>query len=262
MNIKQTLQQSLKVMNAKIIYVMVADLLFYISLFGIYVLFTKVINTIIRKLTANLGIINEVQNIFAIGTLPGPDSPLLEQAVTLKATFVWGIVHIILLALLTLAVAIVVGSLFKSFIWSRTLNQKFSLKYFLRFSLVSLAWVYPWIILFLVMAIGVKPQFMTFMPTILLLLFSYFTLIIYSSFTEKGSIKVIVGKAKLGMTRIKHFGFPALISLAVLAAYMVLTFLVASVFPRIISTLFITIAFLMYSAWVRKYFSLVTKHVA
>lgn len=163
--------------------------------------------------------------------------------------FYFLLIATVILILLTI---IIDWSIFKGLAWGFTVKRKFNFKFFLRFFLLNLAWLGIFIILIFLFAFAFKQELLPIYMSILLIVWIYFTNIIYALFTKKGDLKSIKKAFKLGFTKVHYFILPYTVLLVILLIIYFIMSLITFL-PYGIGLALIILILLFYFAWARFY---------
>lgn len=152
--------------------------------------------------------------------------------------------------ILFIIIIILIYTLFKGLIYCKTLNKKFSLKYYYKFILLNLIWLTSCILISYAL-LRLLPNFYFFL--LLLILWAYFTLILYIDFTEKLKIKsAIESLYKIGIMNFHKIITPYLYALAVFIIIALVSMLFIFI-PDLLSSILSSILLLLFMAWLRFY---------
>ena len=227
---------SFKKIDLKIFPIVFFDLAFYSLVPLIAIATFKIIQN--KALAINLP-----QNLLQLGA---------ENAEKLLANlrgFYFLLIAMIILMFITI---IIDWSIFKGLAWSFTLKKKFNLKFLLRFFLLNLVWLGIFITLIILFAIAFKEIALPIYMLIFLIIWIYFTNIIYTLFIKNPNIKSIKKAFKLGFTKIHYFILPYLVLIIILLIIYAIMFLITFL-PYGIGLTIMVLMLLFYLAWARFY---------
>lgn len=227
---------SFKRIDLRIFFIAFFDLVFYFLVFLISITTFSIIQK--KAFTISLP-----QNIVELGA-----ENLEKMLVAVRAFYFLLIIMLILMFLMI----IIDYSIFKGLAWGFTIKRKFNFKYFLRFFLLNLIWLSIFIVLaFLFSIIFNEIAFLIYL-FILLLVWIYFTNIIYTLFVKKEDIKSILKAFKLGFTKIHYFILPYIIlGIILLIIFFIMNLVIF--LPYGIGLTIIILLLLFYLAWARFY---------
>gem|GEM_PF-4637802 len=151
-------------------------------------------------------------------------------------------------------------SVFKGLIWLAILKQKPSAKYFQKFLLLNLCWLFIWCIPGIIVLWGLKPNYFIYVLVLAVIVYIHLTSILHYTFTKDRHIRNALKQAfATGIGQIKQFLLPY--------AYIILVyFVLLQVFwivPRTTNfMLFASLLFIVfYLAWYRLYLAQVLKRI-
>lgn len=161
--------------------------------------------------------------------------------------------YFLLIAMLFLMILIIIvnWSILKGLVWGLTTKRKFNFKFFLRFFLVNLVWLGTFTILIFSIAFSFREEVLPIYMLILLLIWAYFTNIIYTLFM-KNTKKAVRKAFKLGFTKIHYFILPYLVLLLIFLIVYLMMYL-TTFLPQGIGIAIIASMLLFYFAWARFY---------
>jgi hypothetical protein len=232
---------SFKKIDLRIFFIVFFDLVFYFLVFLIGIS-TKIIFE--NYLYANLPqILSQLENPLQLGE---------ESLRDLLSNLRWFLFFLVVMAVLPLIIIIIDWSIFKGVAWGLTIKRKFNFKFFLRFFLLNLAWLGLFVILIFLFAFAFKRTALPIYMSILLIIWIYFTNIIYTLFIKNPNIKSIKKAFKLGFTKIHYFTLPYFILVLILIIIYFIMNLI-TLLPYGIGFTIMILMLLFYLAWARFY---------
>lgn len=137
----------------------------------------------------------------------------------------------------------------KGTIWLTLLNKKPTLNYYKGFLLLNIAWYTIWTPVLLIAALGLKPNYVTPVLGILLLLFLHLTTILHYNYTKTGKIRSAF--SSLTLKNIHHFITPYILGVLV---YLILLQLIRFTPQDTKTLLAISLLILIFwMSWLRTY---------
>ena len=249
------LKESFKSFDAKVIFIVLYDLIFYSSFLFLIFLFSRILQ--------NRAI--ELQKIPMDNIMQLPQEELkriVSHTEGLLLTIILGL--IIFFILLFIAMCI-----FKGLIWIKTLDKRPTKDFLIKFTVLNLLWFSAWIIPFFILSLLLKKGLIA--PLVIILFFSliHFTAVLYASFAEKAHkkttfkelyLKYIKQAFKLGTTKFHLFIIPYIILFFIFMISMQLYWLYSFTSENIQSIITILIM-ITFFAWYRIYFSKIVKSI-
>lgn len=159
----------------------------------------------------------------------------------------------IILAILFLLIFYLIWSLFKGLIYTRMMNKRFTMKYFIKKYLLNMMWITSWLIILVGTLLIIKLEVMPYMFWILVMLMFHLTIILYIRFTEKNKIFTSIKLAfKTGIKKIHYFILPYLLIFVAFFIVSGISYL-GTYLHSIISLTITIILLLLFLAWSRYY---------
>jgi len=164
-----------------------------------------------------------------------------------------GFYFLLIAMLILMSITIILDwSIFKGLAWGLTIKRKFNFKFFLRFFLLNLPWLGSFIILIFLFAFAFKQASLPIYMLILLIIWIYFTNIIYTLFIKNPNLKSIKKAFKLAFTKFHYFILPYTVLLIILIMiYLVMNLTI--LLPFGIGFTIMILMLLFYLAWARFY---------
>lgn len=228
-------------LNSKVLSTFFLDLLFYISIIALFFLFA----TILKSALSNL------QQLDYSNILTADLEAATANLVILKSVFT----KMIIIILLFIISSIISFTLFKGLIWTRILEAKFRLKYFLKTLLMNLIYFTIFLLLIIYSMIKLDNSYLTI---ILILLFFHFNALSYCFITKKHQCKIFrsIKESFRFSLYIVNYILPYILISVLFLALMIITQLILT---RIISQtyypLLMPVFLVLYLSIIRNYFA-------
>lgn len=190
--------------------------------------------------------------------LANPQAALLSQQAATQALTIMQSFFINSTLVITglLILQLLIYTACKGTIWTVILNKKTKLEHYKGFLLLNMAWYTIWTPILLITALGLKPNYVTPVLGILILLFLHLTTLLHYNYTKTG--KISTAFANLTLKNIHQYILPYTLAIIV---YFILLQIIRFVPPdtkTLLATGLLIIIFWM--AWVRTYLIKVMEH--
>lgn len=226
---------SLGNINLKIFFIVILDVLFYY----IFMQAGRFLITQIQKKSTNIDL---TQNLLELSQ---------QNAAQLLSSLKEFFFFIIILLILFVIAVIINWSIIKGIIWNFTKHKKPSLKFMKKFLLLNFIWLPIWILIFLLIAFGIKQSAAPIFMIIAFMLAVYFTNILYPLFLANNKISSIKESFRLGFKKIHYFIIPYII---IIALFLILSKIYSIAVLGINISPYVSYTFIIiYIAWIRYY---------
>lgn len=228
---KDALRGSFKSINKGILFVLLYDILFYLGIFLAGFMFVNALES--RSNTVDLN-----QDILGLG---------LDSAQQMLSSVKGFFFFLIFLTIAFLLFIIINWSIFKGLIWATISKRKIEKDMMINFLKLNLVWMGCWILIFVFIIFSFQDLAAAILIIIGILLFLYFSVILYTFYMrkpKKGLIKKALG---FGFTKFHYYLLPLIL---VGIALTFLNTLMSYLYIPNLLTYSITLVFL---AWIRYY---------
>jgi len=243
---KETLIESFKELDTRIINILLFDLIFYLITFLSLIKFGK--QTQNKYLELNLLPMDQ------IGTLP-------QGELANVSTQLQGFIFSLIIGFILIGVLIFISTvIFKGLIWLQTTKTKPKLNFFPKFALLNIVWLITCILPIIILAFVLKREIMAPIIAVLAILALHFTNIIYILFTKENKLNVIKKALKIGTKKIHHYIIPYII-IAIVFFLIFQLYWIYKFIPENIQNIISALILLTHLAWARIYLTKITKQL-
>jgi hypothetical protein len=159
---------------------------------------------------------------------------------------------------LVLIVILFVMSVFKGFIWSNILRQKYDKIFFRRFTFVSLVWLLLSLVVIALVLFLFELRVGVIIAPVLLLMFMYFKLMINLNFSKEKTVAKNLGSFKKGFTKFHRMIVPFMFIFSSFAVFFVLGLILLGLGGKMyasVMAVFLAILLISFINWARFYLS-------
>lgn len=245
----KALINSFKTINVNLIFVVLADILFFTLSYGVFYFFSVLLS---KKALQVQGFVNMAT---------------LEQSMSVANDLKSFILTIYVLLAVFIIFMIFNWSFSRFCIWSLILEGKIKLQNFLRFLLANILWSLAWLLpLFLAFyplllivriqgAIERPPFFPIFLISFVLVALSHFSYLFFISLIKENKIgKAFASAFRIGTVKIRFFILPYVLAFLCFSIVSLISYPLSFISQKI-SFVFMFILFIAYIAWLRFYLS-------
>lgn len=230
--------KSFKKINKNVVHIMMHDLLNLVFVIAGFFVWMKFLNVKAAQLATI-----DLENIMSASA----------AEVSVNIALIRGfIISLSLTTVLFLIYFAVVWSFFNGNIWSIILRKRFTLKYYKKFLLLNLAWVFAWAVFSVVFLMSMNRTAAVYFFIIIFFIIIHLTNILYVSFTEEPKLKSVKKAFELGFKNIHRFIVPYVL-IWIVGIVLSFVFLIFRPLPDKLESGITLVLTLPYLAWLRIY---------
>lgn len=233
--------KSFKKIDIKILFIIFFDLVFYFSMFLLFMGADHIIQT----------------------STEGYDIEQFSDLLTLdekeRNDLLSGLFNFLLKVILTMVsfvvLAILSWSIFKGIVWSKSMGIKFEKKLISKFFILNLSWFLLFILIALLFGIIIVTEDLSYFVLTLFLLFIHFTNLINYFFLKNKKIRSAFVAIKTGFVKLHHMIVPYIVIILMFAITLIPIQLITVILPETygVGTSSSFLILLTYAAWARFY---------